>query len=82
MNDLILAIKTYVIDPENPEYNYQLALAYDKIDQTASASTFYMRAAELTDIKELSYECLIKFATCLCLSFFVSTTPMGNIGQT
>jgi len=64
MNDLILAIKTYVIDPENPEYNYQLALAYDKIDQTASASTFYMRAAELTDIKELSYECLIKFATC------------------
>lgn len=64
MNELIAAIKSYAMDPENAERNYDLALLYDAIGQTASASTFYMRAAELTEIKELAYECIIKFALC------------------
>jgi hypothetical protein len=52
------------MDPENPERNYELALLYDVIGQTASASTFYMRASELTEDKTLAYECLIRFASC------------------
>jgi tetratricopeptide (TPR) repeat protein len=64
MNNLIDAIKAYAYDPENPELNYSLAVIYDNIGQTASAITYYMRAAERTEIKELAYECLIKQALC------------------
>jgi hypothetical protein len=51
-------------EPENPEINWKLALEYHVMDQTASAISFYLRAAERTDDKLLSYECLLKIAAC------------------
>jgi len=64
MNNLSSAIKTYVQDTSNPKLAYDLAIIYEDIGQTASAITFYMRAAENTDDKELSYECLLRQGIC------------------
>lgn len=57
-------IKQYINDPNNSETNYALALHYDSIGQTASALSYYLRAAERTDDKLLAYECLIRGAEC------------------
>jgi tetratricopeptide (TPR) repeat protein len=64
MDKLINLIKDYAYDTENSEKNYQLALFYDSIDQTASAIAYYHRAAERTTDKLLAYECLLKCADC------------------
>jgi tetratricopeptide (TPR) repeat protein len=64
MIELTEAIKTYAYDTQNPEKTYNLAMIYDRMGQTASAITFFMRAAERTEIKELAYECLIRLANC------------------
>ena len=57
-------IDIYVADPQNAKNNYDLAVWYHKIGQTAAAVSFYLRAAERTDDKNLSYECLIMTALC------------------
>ena len=36
----------YIESPEDPEANFALGLHYHSIDQTASAVSFYLRAAE------------------------------------
>lgn len=64
MDNLTQAINEYAMDTENSEKNFKLALIYDDMGQTASAITYYMRAAELTDDKLLAYECLLKQAIC------------------
>jgi len=53
-------IKEYVFDPENPEKNYRLAQEYDRIGQSASAISYYLRASERTDDLDLAYECLLR----------------------
>ena len=57
-------INIFVLDPENPENNFNLALYYDNIGQTASALSYYLRCAERTDDDLLKYECLIRGSTC------------------
>lgn len=64
MKDLKSMIKTYIMDPSNPENNWDLALHYDSIGQTASAVSFYIRTAERTKDDLLKYECLIRAAMC------------------
>jgi FkbM family methyltransferase len=54
----------FIADPENPEKNYAFGREYEKMNQTASAFTFYLRAAERTDNKDLAYECLIRLGNC------------------
>ena len=54
------AIYDYLQEPENPELNYRVALLYEQLGQWAAALSFFLRTAERTDKKELSYECLIK----------------------
>lgn len=54
----------YISEPNNPEYNFSLALHYDNIGQTASALSFYLRTAERTDDNLLKYECLIRGSMC------------------
>jgi len=61
MND---ALYQYALDTENPETNFTLALEYEKIGQTASAITYYLRAADRTDDLNLAYECLLHCASC------------------
>ena len=57
-------IKNYINDTENPENNYELALYYEKIGQTASALSYYLRTAERTKDELLQYECLIRSSIC------------------
>lgn len=67
MFDLQVALEKFTNDVENPEKNYDLALCYDSIGQTAAAITYYLRAAERTNINELAYECLIRIGNCFNL---------------
>ena len=57
-------LKEYINNPEDAETNLRLALLYNKLDQTASAISFYLRTAERTRSKELQYECMLKAASC------------------
>lgn len=61
LNELI---NQYIQDPTNPESNFQLALYYDNIGQTASATSYYLRTAERTQDDILKYECLIRTSMC------------------
>lgn len=61
MND---ALYNYAQDTENPETNFALALEYEKIGQTASAISFFLRAADRTDDLDFAYECLLHMASC------------------
>ena len=64
MDKLQNALNEFSVDTENAEKNYQLALCYEEIKQTASAVTYFFRAAERTEDKTLAYECLVKMALC------------------
>jgi FkbM family methyltransferase len=57
-------LNEYIFDTENPEKNYRLGLEYEMIGQTASALSYYLRAAERTENKNLAYECLIRMGNC------------------
>lgn len=59
------ALYNLVGDPKNPLYNFIMGNAYEDIGQTASAVSFYLRAAELTHDDLLSYESLLKVSLCL-----------------
>ena len=57
-------LKQYIYNPNHPDVNWNLALYYDSIGQTASALSFYLRAAERTDNILLRYECLLRGSMC------------------
>jgi len=57
-------LKEYAYNPQDPELNYDLAIMYENLGQTASAITFFLRCAERTPIKELAYECLLRLSAC------------------
>ena len=56
-------------DPFNPVLNFEVALEYERLNQTASAVSFFLRAAEYgeenAEHKETVYTSLIKIAKCL-----------------
>ena len=53
-------------DPFNPEYNFELAKEYERLGQTASAVSFYLRAAEygIESHPLVVYTSLLKMAKC------------------
>jgi len=55
---------TYINNPVDPEINWKLALYYHDIGQTASAVSFYIRAAERATDTLVQYECLIRASMC------------------
>lgn len=59
--DLLVA---YAYDTENPQRNFDLARWYHEQGQTASAISYYLRAADRTDDLNLAYQCLIHMASC------------------
>ncbi len=61
---MIEALYKYSQDTENADLNFDLALEYYKIGQTASAISFFLRAADRTDDLTLAYECLLYIANC------------------
>jgi len=50
-------------DPFNPQLNFDCAVEYERINQTASAVSFYLRTAEYGD-GILAYNSLLKLARC------------------
>ena len=54
----------YIGDPSEQYNNYSLALWYDNAGQTASAISYYIRAAERSAESTHQYECLIRAALC------------------
>lgn len=62
--DLLDLLEFYIQDPDNSEHNWNLAVYYHSIGQTASAISFYIRAAERADDDLLKYECLIRASMC------------------
>ena len=56
-------------DPFNPALNFEVALEYERLNQTASAVSFFLRTAEYGDgnkeHNEIIYASLIKIAKCL-----------------
>lgn len=57
-------LNEYVFDTENPILNYRMGIEYEKLGQTASAISYFLRASERTDDKLLQYECLIRLGHC------------------
>lgn len=57
-------LDTYIDNPENPDINFKLGIYYHSIEQTASAVSFYLRAAERAQDKLMTYECLLRAAMC------------------
>lgn len=55
-------LHAYVIDPHHPEKNFNLGCLYDFEGHSASALSFYLRTAELSDNPDLVYEALIRAA--------------------
>ena len=54
----------FIDNPGDSDSNFTLALQYDGINQTASAISFYIRAAERSSDLLLQYEALIRAAMC------------------
>ena len=54
----------YISDTNNPEFNYELGLAYKNLGHTSSAISYLLRAAERSEDLNLSYECLLLIADC------------------
>jgi len=55
-------------DPFNPELNFATALEYERLNQTASAVSFFLRTVEYgneADNAEIIYISLLKLAHCL-----------------
>ena len=62
---LVDALNKYIHNYNDPEVNFELGLAYERIGQTGSAIGFYLRSAEKTDNTLHQYEILIRCAACL-----------------
>jgi hypothetical protein len=54
----------FIDDPEDPINNFNLAVHYHSIGQTASALSYYLRTAERSDEKRMQYQCLLSAANC------------------
>ena len=71
------------IDPFNPEKNFNIALAYEELNQTASAVSFYLRAAEYgyESHPTIVYTSLIKMSQCFLRQEDRAATVHNNISQ-
>jgi tetratricopeptide (TPR) repeat protein len=74
-------LKEYLQNPTNPNLNWNIALEYFNLGQTAAAVSFFIRCAERTDDILLQYECLLKTAECYRLQGGRSFTVEGLMKQ-
>jgi hypothetical protein len=54
----------YINASNNDDVNFKLGYYYHNIGQTASAVSYYLRAAERTDDNLIKYECLLRAGMC------------------
>jgi hypothetical protein len=64
MNNLNTCLYEYIKDTKNYINNFKLGCAYYNIGQTASAVSYFLRAAEKTNDKLMQYNCLLLTALC------------------
>ena len=57
-------LDAYVDDTENAVKNFELALEYEKLEQYASAISYFLRASEITKNNNFEYESLIHMGIC------------------
>lgn len=74
-------LTAYIDSNRNAQVNYNLALEYDAIGQTASAISFYLRAAELSEDDLTKYQSLLKAALCFEKQGNRSSSVKGLIQQ-
>ena len=74
-NLLIDLLNKFIADPDHVAYNLNLAIYYDAVGQTASAVSYYLRAAERTDQDIVKYQCVLRAGICFskqgCRNFTV-----------
>ena len=63
-NKLDVLLKKYIENSDCSEANFNIAVFYNQIGQTASAISYYLRAAERATEDLLKYESLIKASIC------------------
>ena len=68
----------YILEPRNPNYNFELACEYFTMKQYASALSYYLRCAELSDDRDLIYESLLCSWDCMSQ---VGRRPIFERGQ-
>jgi len=67
-SELKESLLRYARDTENPIVNFQVAVEYKKIGQTAAAISFFLRCADrATADLDLAYECLLHIGECFDL---------------
>ena len=72
----------YLDDIENPETNFNLAIEYFNIGQTAAAVSFFLRAADRSgEDYDLAYECLIYIGDCFDIQNNRTTHAHGAYKQ-
>jgi hypothetical protein len=73
-------VSKFAEDPFDPQLNFDCALEYDRLEQTASAVSFYLRTAEYgTGV--LVYNALLKIAKCFDSQGQRPTTVKNSILQ-
>ena len=58
-------LNNYILNPRDANINFNLGNIYFKINQYASAMSYYLRCAEISDDKELVYESLLSSWLCI-----------------
>ena len=77
MNDNLLGdlLYKFIADPEHVAHNLNLAIYYDTLGQTASAVSYYLRAAERATQDIIKYQCVLRAGICFssqgCRNFTV-----------
>ena len=59
------ALSNVLYNPYNALYNFILGYQYEEIGQTTSAFSYFLRAAEFSSSDLLSYESLLRCASCI-----------------
>ena len=72
-------IVLYAANPHNPVLNFVVGYAYDNIGQTASAVSYYLRAAEKSEDPVLRYESLLRASACFESQGSRTNTTVGLI---
>lgn len=57
-------LNSYINNPSSFQSNFDLGCYYYSLGQTATAVSFFIRAAERTDLVNLQYECMLKAGIC------------------
>lgn len=60
----MMKLEEYMKDPLDPVKNFDVGYEYEKIGQTASAVSFYIRAAEKSEDPKIKFESMIRAAKC------------------